>query len=166
MRDVVRYMKFSPNRFQTFKKRVEKLKIESKALLCLDVPTRWNSNSQMSKNAEKYDQVFKWLEDDPGYLAHFLGKYVNESSWESSREPPNEDDWDNCRTFVKFLKILYNAMKRFWGSLYVTSNVFFNEMFFIQTRINKFITNQVYLLASMARNMKGKFDKYWGMGMK
>ena len=67
---------------------------------------------------------------------------------------------------MKFLKILYNAMKRFWGSLYVTSNVFFNEMFFIQTRINKFITNQVYLLASMARNMKGKFDKYWGMGMK
>lgn len=80
MRDVVRYMKFSPNRFQTFKKRVEKLKIESKALLCLDVPTRWNSNSQMLENAEKYDQVFKWLEDDPGYLAHFLGKYVNESS--------------------------------------------------------------------------------------
>lgn len=65
---------------------------------------------------------------------------------------------------MKFLKILYNAMKRFWGSLYVTSNVFFNEMFFIQTRINKFITNQVYLLASMARNMKGKFDKYWGNG--
>ena len=85
----------------------------------------------MLENAEKYDQVFKWLDDDPGYLAHFLGKYVNESSWESSREPPNEDDWDNCRTFVKFLKILYNAMKRFWGSLYVTSNVFFNEMFFI-----------------------------------
>ena len=40
VRHVVRYVKTSPNRLQTFKRCVEKMKIESKAILCLDVATR------------------------------------------------------------------------------------------------------------------------------
>ena len=38
-----RYVKASLNRLQTFKRCVEKVKIESKAILYLDVATRWNS---------------------------------------------------------------------------------------------------------------------------
>ena len=44
---VIRYVKASPNRLQTFKRCVEKLKIESKAILCLDVATRWNFTYKM-----------------------------------------------------------------------------------------------------------------------
>ncbi|XP_050277953.1 zinc finger BED domain-containing protein RICESLEEPER 2-like [Quercus robur] len=40
VREVVRYVKSSPNRNQTFVGFVERLGIESKSLLCLDVPTR------------------------------------------------------------------------------------------------------------------------------
>ena len=36
----VRYVKASPNKLQTFKRCVEKVKIKSKAILCLDVLTR------------------------------------------------------------------------------------------------------------------------------
>ena len=50
----VRYVKASPNRLQTFKRCVEKVKIESKAILCLDVATRWNSTYKMLENAEKF----------------------------------------------------------------------------------------------------------------
>jgi hypothetical protein len=38
--DAVRYVKFSPNRFQIFKDYVNTLGIESKSLLCLDIVTR------------------------------------------------------------------------------------------------------------------------------
>ena len=40
VRYVVRPVKASPNRLHTFKRCVEKVKIESKAILCLDVATR------------------------------------------------------------------------------------------------------------------------------
>ena len=33
------------------------------------------------------------------------------------------------RKFVKFLKLFYNATKRFSTSLYVTSNAFFDEIY-------------------------------------
>ena len=40
VREVVRYVKASPNRNQTFRSFMERLVIESKCLLSLDVPTR------------------------------------------------------------------------------------------------------------------------------
>ena len=54
VRDAVRYVKLSPNRFQAFKNYAMKLNIESMNLLCLDVPTRWDSTYQMLENAEKF----------------------------------------------------------------------------------------------------------------
>ena len=36
--------------------------------------------------------------------------------------PPNYLDWENVKTFVKFLGIFYKATLRFFGSLFVTSN--------------------------------------------
>ena len=43
VREVVRYVKSSPSRNQNFKSFMERLGMESKSLLRLDVPTRWNS---------------------------------------------------------------------------------------------------------------------------
>lgn len=40
IRNAVRYVRSSPARSQTFKMCIEKAKIESKRLLCLDVETR------------------------------------------------------------------------------------------------------------------------------
>ena len=52
VREVVRYVKSSPNRNQTFRNFMERLGMESKSLLCLDVPTRWNSTYLMLETAE------------------------------------------------------------------------------------------------------------------
>ena len=38
VRNAMRYVKPSPNRFEKFKACVEKEKIQSKSLLCIDVP--------------------------------------------------------------------------------------------------------------------------------
>ena len=44
---------------------------------------------------------------------------------------PSGIDFQNCRIFVGFLKLFYNATKKFSGSLYVIANTFFDEMFVI-----------------------------------
>ena len=72
--------------------------------------------------------------------------------------PPNEDDWETCRKFVKFLKLFYNATKRFSSSLYVTSNAFFDEIYMIKRNIDLFSRSDDHFLYSMEE----KFDKYWG----
>ena len=48
------------------------------------------------------------------------------------------------RKFVKFLKLFYNATKRFSGSLYVTSNAFFDEIYMIKRQIDLFSRSKDY----------------------
>ena len=69
VRNVVRYVKSSPNRFEKFKACVEKEKIQSKSLLCLDVSTRWNSTYLMLESALNFVAAFERMEEDDG---HFL----------------------------------------------------------------------------------------------
>ena len=62
--------------------------------------------------------------------------------------------------FVKFLKLFYNAMLRFSGSLFVTSNAFFMEIMLIQNAITMLSKNSNIVLVSMVHGMQEKFDKY------
>ena len=59
-----------------------------------------------------------------------------------------------------FLKLFYNATKKFSGSSYVTANTFFDEMFVIQENISHLSKSQNHLLKNMAIKMESKFDKY------
>ncbi|KAL0012638.1 hypothetical protein SO802_007746 [Lithocarpus litseifolius] len=70
------------------------------------------------------------------------------------------------RTFVGFLKLFYNATKKFSSSLYVTSNTFIDEMFVIQENIAHLIKSQNHLLKNMTTKMEAKFEKYWEKGDK
>ncbi|WCJ28874.1 Zinc finger BED domain-containing protein RICESLEEPER 2 [Euphorbia peplus] len=149
IRDVVRYVRLSPSRLQFFKRCVEKCKIESKSLLCLDVETRWNSTYKMLEAAEKFEKAFMKLEgEDSKYLEHF------------DSGPPNVDDWKNAKCFIKFLKLFYNATLKFSGSLFVTSNTFFHEIMSIQSVLHRLFMSQDELLSVMAFRMQVKFDKY------
>jgi hypothetical protein len=72
VRDAVRYVKSSPNRFQIFKDYVKTLGIESKSLLCLDIATRWNSTYIMLESAVKFEKVFLRIDfEDEAYNTHF-----------------------------------------------------------------------------------------------
>jgi hypothetical protein len=68
--DVVRYVKSSPNRFQTFKDYVKTLGIESKSLLCLDIATRWNSTYIMLKSAVKFEKAFLRMDFENKVIIH------------------------------------------------------------------------------------------------
>ncbi|XP_028118778.1 zinc finger BED domain-containing protein RICESLEEPER 2-like [Camellia sinensis] len=81
-------------------------------------------------------------------------------------EMPTAEDCDNCRVFLKFLRMFYNATKRFSGSLFVISNTFYTEIFVIENMIGQLIKDNDPILSSMAKKMKERFDKYWGNGDK
>ncbi|XP_028102777.1 zinc finger BED domain-containing protein RICESLEEPER 1-like [Camellia sinensis] len=162
VRHTVRYVRSSPNCLDTFKKYVEPLKIESKSLLCLDVSTRWNSTYLMLEAAEKFESAYQRMgEEDYNYKHYFLDNEGGER-----REMPTAEDWDNCRVLLKFLRMFYNATKRFSGSLFVTSNTFYTEIFVIENMIGQLIKDNDPILSSMAKKMKEKFDKYWRNGDK
>ena len=59
IRRVVMYVRALPSMLVKFKSCVEKEKIESKKLLSLDVPTRWNSTYLMLENAIKFQKAFE-----------------------------------------------------------------------------------------------------------
>ena len=58
VRESVRYIKNSSARLRKFKELTDLVRVDSKASLRLDVPTRWNSTYVMQKTACLYEKVF------------------------------------------------------------------------------------------------------------
>jgi len=161
IRNAIRFVRSSPSRQLAFKKCAEKLHIECKKSLCLDVATQWNSTYLMLEAAEKFEKVFVRLgEKEPRYMSYFLE--VDSKGNKKNIGPPSLEDWKNARTLVKFLKIFYMVTLRFSGSLHVTSNSFFNELIYMHTNLLQLCKNKDNILSGMAMNMMLKFEKYWG----
>ncbi|CAN1280512.1 Putative AC transposase [Linum perenne] len=117
IRETVRYVKQSPARLQKFYDFVAVEDRESKKSLCLDVPTRWNSTFLMLQAAEKYETAFEmYALSDRQFRIDLISKGV-----------PDEDDWNDARRIMGFLKCFYDFTLKVSGSSYVTSNLFFPE---------------------------------------
>jgi len=151
----------SPSKQLAFKKFAEKLHIEYKKSLCLDVATRWNSTYLMLEAAEKFEKVFVRLgESESRYMSYFLK--VDSKGNKKNIGPPSLEDWKNARTLLKFLKIFYMVILRFSGSLHVTSNSLFNELIYMHTNLLQLCKSRDNILIGMTMNMLLKFEKYWG----
>ncbi|KAF7149324.1 hypothetical protein RHSIM_Rhsim03G0053600 [Rhododendron simsii] len=179
VRDVVRYVKSFPQRMETFNKCVEKEKITSKQTVYLDVCTRWNSIYLMLEVTIKFEKAFQRMGDeDSGFIKFFGIKEGEEDlsleleglsgshtiSVPTPRQPIvlNRLDWKKCGLFVTFLKLFYDATKKFLASLFVTSNMFFHELYEVQVKIDELIANRDPYIFSMAIDqMKRKFERYW-----
>ena len=108
VREAMRYVKSSPNRNQTFMGFVERLGIKSKSLLCLDVPTRWNSTYLMLETVQKFEKVFIQMDfEDNSYSSYFMNK---ENS--GGIGSPSGINFQNCRTFVSFFKAFLQCNKK------------------------------------------------------
>ena len=117
-------MRASPARFEKFQECVENEKIKTKCLLSLDVPTRSNSTYLMLDCALKFVRVFDKLEEEDGHYKLYFCEA--DGNGKKPIGPPNYLDWENVKTFVKFIGIFYEATLRFFGSLFVTSNIYFH----------------------------------------
>ena len=141
---------------------MERLGMESKSLLSLDVPTRWNLTYIMLETTEKFEKVFLRMDfEDDGYLSYFRTK--EDSGGLGS---PCMSDFQNCRAFMTFLRLFYNTTKKFSSYLHVTSNAFYDEIFIIQESISNLVKSQNTLLKNIATNIQTKFEKYWGEAKK
>ncbi|KAK7331047.1 hypothetical protein VNO77_25257 [Canavalia gladiata] len=152
IRTAVRFVRSSPQRLAKFKECIAYSKISCKKLVCLDVPTRWNSTYLMLESAEKYQIAFEKLEfEDPSFREYF-----------GAAPTPSTFDWENARVFVKFLKIFYDATKLFSTSTHVTIHSAFHQLSLIYCELNQASLNLNTILANMGYEMKKKYDKYWG----
>ncbi|WP_216668083.1 hypothetical protein, partial [Proteus mirabilis] len=68
-----------------FKEIIEEEDIQSKALLCLDIPTRWNSTYLMLEVCLKFVPVFERLLMDENYRKYF--GYQDDDT--DVNDPPN-----------------------------------------------------------------------------
>ena len=152
IRTAVRYVRSSPSRLARFRQAIKEEHITHKSLVCLDVPTRWNSTFKMLEATEKYQKAFERLEDeDSDYTIYFME--------DSKREgPPSNDDWNNARAFTNFLRIFYDVTLSFSGSLFVTSNSAFTHLSLVQSEIKKWSDGEMFdsVLHVMANDMKKK----------
>lgn len=152
IRNAVRYVRASPGRLDRFKTCIKEARLQEKSIVQLDVSTRWNSTYIMLESALKFQKAFKRLSEKCADFVLIQGGI------------PNNEDWDNTKCFVNFLKIFFDITKKVSGSTFVTSSQYFNEHIMILTTFKGWIglTSSDNLLGKMAENMKAKYENYWG----
>lgn len=75
---------------------------------------------------------------------------------------PNNEDWDNAKCFVKFLKLFFEITTKVSGSTYVTSPTYFMEHCTILGALRTWTEyhKDDPLLTNMANAMNDKYNRY------
>ncbi|KAG2709415.1 hypothetical protein I3760_05G238000 [Carya illinoinensis] len=157
VRNIVRYVRASPQRLSKFKAIASQLGISCSKTLCLDVPTRWNSTYLMLDVAQKYQAAFERMEVEDGALKYALLEPAGKGLG-----APDTHDWTSVGHFVRFLQVFYDMTMRISGSAYTTANLFFSELSELHYHLQEGCTGSCGLLSGMAMRMQAKYDKYWG----
>jgi hypothetical protein len=159
IRNMMKYVKGSPQRSAIFKSYAERKTIGYHASLVLDVPTRWNSTYMMLDVAEKYESAFELMLDEDVSFGNYL---CEDGGGRKGLGVPLDEDWKIVRNFAKFLQVFYEVTIEISGSLYSTSNNYFNIFQNVYNTLIEYCESDDDLLSSMVIKMKMKYDKYWG----
>ncbi|KAF2310786.1 hypothetical protein GH714_017197 [Hevea brasiliensis] len=139
VKDAVRYIRSFPARLKKFKECVEYEKIEGKASLCLDVPTRWNLlNVEYSS---KYERAFERYESQEPMFKLDIGENGITDFY----------DWSQVKKMADMLSHFYELTLRISGSHYVTSNMFFSEISDLAFILNQWIGSNDIEMKSMGK---------------
>ncbi|CAD6250684.1 unnamed protein product [Miscanthus lutarioriparius] len=133
---------------EMFKEIAKEEKVDNKAFLKLDVPTRWNYTYLMLKATIVYEKVFlKLVEDDTNYV-------IDLSEARDGFGHPDEDDWDNAKKMAQFLHHFHDLTVRISSSLQVTRNTFFHEIGEVYLLIQEWLNSEDNLQVSMGMRIK------------
>lgn len=146
VREIVIKIKNSPLLYEEFQIRAEENSLNKKRGLSTDVSTRWNSTYMMLKDAHYFREAFQRM--------HFINptRFINF---------PSDQQWSEIEFFCKCLKNFYTVTEVLSGTLYPTSNLFFQNFCDIKLKIEAWLQNSNPIIVEMATSMKEKFDKYW-----
>lgn len=149
----VKFIKTSPSRITRFKKCVELEKVKTKAFLCLDVVTQWNSTYKMV--VATLAKVFERYADDDPYYAHYLN---------GDKQPivPDSNDWANASKMVGFPKNFHKLNLHVFVILYPTGHIFFHEVVELNILLRSWCGSSDTLRKEMAKGMIAEYNKYWG----
>jgi hypothetical protein len=113
----------------------------------------------MLEVTEKYQRAFELMLDENG---HFMNHLYDDDIGKKGLGTLTDDNWYNIRQFIKFLQVFYDVILKISGSLYSTSNLFFDILYYVHSCLTKYSESNDPLLSIMANIMKMKYDKYWG----
>lgn len=144
IRDSVKYVKMSDSHEEKFLELKEQLQVPSVKNLSLDNQKQWNTTYEMLLAASELREVFSCLDtSDPDY-----------------KEAPTMEDWRQVETLCVLLKLCFET-----ASLLATSNptanVFFHEVWKIQTELSRAVLSDDPAISSLSKPMMESFDKYW-----
>ena len=146
IRESIKYVRGSESKMIKFKQCINQVgDIDAKSTLCLDVPTRWNSTFLMLQSALQYQRVFGSL--------HLVD--------ENYKCCPSPDKWKRPEKICTFLMPFYDITTFTFASSYPTSNLYFLQVWNIQTLLMEKGKDEDDLIRHIAERMMIKFDKYW-----
>ena len=146
VRDCVRYIRNSPQRLDKFKELAGLVGIESQKSLCLDVPTRWNSTFLMLETACIFQTAFEKYDEEESSFRSDLNDNI-----------PDAVDWLLVKKFTECLHHFYLATVSIFGSLYITSNMHFQEIYELHLVLKDMSLKSDFEIRHMAEKMKSKF---------
>ncbi|KAH1083635.1 hypothetical protein J1N35_023396 [Gossypium stocksii] len=117
------------------------------------INSKGNSTYLISDTVQNFERSFEKFEEQD---TNFRAELERGKGW------PSVDDWANARNLRDFLEHFYEVTLRIFGTSYVTSNNFFNELFEIDILLRYAQLNSNVDFNVMAIKMKKKYDKYWG----
>nr|GMD45581.1 zinc finger BED domain-containing protein RICESLEEPER 2-like [Ipomoea batatas] len=146
IRESVKYVKGSEGRMKKFEECIGAVgNIDTSIGLRLDVVTRWNSTYLMLDSAIKYKRAFASLQ-------------LNDRHYKFC---PSNEEWKRGEKICEFLEPFYEVTNLISGSSYLTSNLYFMQVWKIESMLKDNLHNEDVLICDMCKKMFEKFDKYW-----
>nr|KAJ0189643.1 hypothetical protein LSAT_V11C800422610 [Lactuca sativa] len=139
VRNNVSYWTNSPKRIQDFRLFAHQVGV--------DCQKEWNSIYMMLSVALEYREVFIHLSKKDKHCVCF----------------PSEDEWNRASIVCEKLKLFYQVTKKFSGSKYPTSNIFFHLICDMKLSLLSWKISQNNVIKSMTSTMLIKFEKYWNV---
>ncbi|KAG6436193.1 hypothetical protein SASPL_101078 [Salvia splendens] len=158
VREAVKWINGSSTRSKTFKNIAKVCKVDTKKLLCQDVPTRRNSTYLMLEAVLPYKPVMKLFSNVTPQFGRDLRNLKHNDLTVSV---PREEDWIEVRKMCSFLQSFYVMTRLVSGTTYATSFSFLMEMCDIFLIIKRLEDDEDVEIRHMAKKMMEKLGKYW-----
>ncbi|PWA44422.1 zinc finger BED domain-containing protein RICESLEEPER 2 [Artemisia annua] len=139
--NAVKYIRYSSQRINNFKRCMEEVNLESKKFLCSECPTRWNSKHDMLKILCELREVF------------FKYELVDDCYYRDLERVPEHSDFGVCEGIVEFLEKFKAKTELISSSSKPLAHLLYREI----------LDGRLYpSFVIWVDDMVKKYNKYWG----